>query len=205
MIHKYVSILLLFSLSISTYPTISLSKNENNSNQQALQAFLTFEKQIYDLLDTAMGSLNELGEKPDMKNLYKNVWSAKQKFFDTSLAFTKLKIPPTLPDDIKASLKDIKDSFSTGFDALGASMGYFLQYIDNGNPILFDRFVEKREEGVAFIDGGLTSLASVKMQLSSIEFKLKPNTWIVGKRYLNELQNITPSGNRSIQSQSEGN
>ncbi|MED4732394.1 hypothetical protein P9597_30720 [Aneurinibacillus migulanus] len=205
MIHKYVSILLLFSLSISTYPTISLSKNENNSNQQALQAFLTFEKQIYDLLDTAMGSLNELGEKPDMKNLYKNVWSAKQKFFDTSLAFTKLKIPPTLPDNIKASLKDIKDSFSTGFDALGASMGYFLQYIDNGNPILFDRFVEKREEGVAFIDGGLTSLASVKMQLSSIEFKLKPNTWIVGKRYLNELQNITPSGNRSIQSQSEGN
>ncbi|KIV49932.1 hypothetical protein AM501_30935 [Aneurinibacillus migulanus] len=205
MIHKYVSILLLFSLSISTYPTISLSKNENNSNQQALQAFLTFEKQIYDLLDTAIEPLNELGEKPDMKNLYKNVWSAKQKFFDTSLAFTKLKIPPTLPDDIKASLKDIKDSFSTGFDALGASMGYFLQYTDNGNPILFDRFVEKREEGVAFIDGGLTSLASVKMQLSSIEFKLKPNAWIVGKRYLNELQNITPSGNRSIQSQSEGN
>lgn len=205
MINKYVSILLLLSLSISAYPTISLAKNENDSNQQALQAFLTFEKQIYDLLDTAMEPLNELDEKPDMKNLYKNVLSAKQKFFDTALAFTKLKIPPALPDNIKASLKDIKDSFSTGFDALGASMGYFLQYMDNGNPILFDRFIEKREEGVSFIDGGLTSLASVKMQLSSIEFKLKPNAWIVGKRHLNELQNITPSGSRSIQNQSEGN
>lgn len=160
---RWISVLLLICLSITVRPPIVLAINGNDANQQE---FLTFEKNVYDLVYSAMEPLNELDEKLDAKGLDVVVLSAKLKFTETSAAITKLRVPTALPNEIKTSLMQIKKDLTTGFDALEESMNVFQKYMDNNNPLLFDRFVEKHGQGVSYIDGGITSLKTVRKQLN---------------------------------------
>lgn len=188
LLNKYTAFLLCTAFIICV-PSYAFAEKLNDSNQQV---FLAFERKLLDLLDSGMELLNELdGEfdgKLGEKNLHKIVVSASQTFGGTSLAFAKLKVPAALPDDIKVSLGHIKVYFSAGFKELGESMDCYRQYIESRSPILFEKFIEQRDKGVSHIDGALTSLTTVRMQLNPP--KLKPNAWTVAKRHLYELQSF---------------
>lgn len=182
---KYATILLLFCFSIPVDSPVAFAESGSDLKQQML---LAFENKVFDLLDSGMESLNELDGETDMKRLHYIVLSARQKFDETSRAFAKLMVPIALPGDIKASLVQIKVDLSTGFEALEASMNCFMQYMDNRSPLLFEQFIEQRDQGISHIDGALTSLSTVRMQLNPP--KLKPNAWTVAKKHLYEIQSI---------------
>jgi len=191
---KYVPILLLICFSIFALPLNVIAENRSDSNQQA---FLAFEKKVYDLIDSAVEPLNKLDdENLDMKNFHIIIFSSKSKFAGASLAFAKIVVPSALPNDIKTSLRQVKNDLHTGFESLGESLNAYLQYMVDGNisPHLFDRFIEKRDKGISYIDGGLVLLATVKLQLHSLEYEIKPNPWAATKRHFYDLQSIVASG-----------
>ncbi|PYY29730.1 hypothetical protein [Paenibacillus illinoisensis] len=188
---KYIVILLFSAPNICIHSPVAFAENGIDLNRQVV--FLAFERKAFDLLDSGMEPLNELDEVTldeslDVKKLHNFVVSARQTFGETSLAFAKLKVPAALPDDIKASLGQIKVYFSTGFKELGESLDFYRQYMESRNPLLFEKFIEQRDKGVSHIDGALTLLNTVRMQLNPP--KLKPNAWTVARRHLYELQSI---------------
>lgn len=114
------------------------------------------------------------------------------------MALAKLKVPSALPNDIKTSLEEVKGYLSTGFGMIQEGMNYFAQYIVNRNPILYDRYIEKRDEGILYIDGGLTSLATVRLKFGPPEWIdapkiVIPNAWKVGK-WMERLWGQSPNG-----------
>jgi len=157
----------LICFSISIHPSISLAETENNSKQQA---FLDFEKEIFDLVASSMEPLSKLDKldgKIDEEGLYNIALMAKEEFTKSSLALAKLKVPTVLPDDIKASLEKAKGELSTGFKAMEEGMDYLAQYMVNRNPVLYDKYIERRKKGFLYIDGGLTSLTTVRLRVSN--------------------------------------
>lgn len=129
-----------------------------------------------------MEPLNKLDETLDEESLFNIALSAEQKLAESSLTLAKLKVPSTLPDDIKTSLEKVKGELSIGFKELAKSMNYLAQYIANRNPLLYDKFIEKRDKGSFYIDGGLNSLATVRLRLDALEGSI-PNAWKEGKRH----------------------
>lgn len=185
---KYTAILLCSAPTICVHSPIAFAENGIDLNQQVV--FLAFESTIFDLLDSGMEPLNRLQGAPldeelDAKRLHNIVVSARQTFGEASLAFVKLKVPAALPDDIKESLGLIKVNFSTGFGELEDSMNYYKRYMDSRSPLFFEKFIEQRDKGVTQIDGALTSLSTVRMQLNPP--KLKHNAWTVAKKHLYEF------------------
>lgn len=179
---KYIIVLLLICFSISVHPSMSLAEIGNNSKQQA---FLDFEKKIFDLMASGMEPLSKLDKldgKLDEESLYNIVLLTKEEFSKSSLSIAKLKVPTALPDDIKSSLEKIKGEFSTGFKALEESMNYLAQYMVNLDSIMYDKYIEKRDKGCLYIDGGLTSLATVRLRLDAPKRSI-PNAWKVWKRH----------------------
>lgn len=189
-IHKYLIILLLFVFSFSVYPNVPSAEVKYNSKQQA---FLNFEEKVNKMVTASMEQLNKLDGKIDKKmdkeSLYYIVLSTKQTFAESSKGFAKLEIPNIHSENIKTSLIQIKGDFSFGFKALEESMNYYAQYLDNQSPVLYWKSIKQRDIGITHINGGFTSLTTVKMQLILPEYREIPrNTWEVGKRYLYKLQ-----------------
>ena len=67
-------------------------------------------------------------------------------------------------------------------------MTYFTQYMEDPNPILLDKFIEERNKGFLYIDGGLISLATVRLRLDVPRNKSIPNALKVGKWYFYQLE-----------------
>ncbi len=181
--YRFVICLLLICSLLSISPPLSIAEEKSKH-----QVFFIFEKMVFDLIDSGMEPLKKLDQELDKDEVNHIVLSAKQTFSESSLIFSKLEVPPELPDDIKASLEQIKIEFSTGFKALAESMGYYLQYLDDYSPYMLNQFIEKRDQGFLYIDGGFTSLATVRMQLNPPKMRPNPNTWEVGKRHLYLLE-----------------
>lgn len=102
-------------------------------------------------------------------------------------------MPSNLPKDIRQSLKDVKEYLSIGFYNLEKSMDNLAQYILNQTPILYDRYLEKRDRGFSYIDGGLITLTTAKLKFYPPEWietpkKSIPNAWKVGKEYFYKLE-----------------
>jgi predicted ATP-binding protein involved in virulence len=165
LVHKYVIILVLICFSISIHAPISLAKIENDSKQQA---FSNFEKEIFDLIKSSIESLNKLDEELDEESLYNIALSAEQKLAENSLTLAQLKVPTTLSDDIKTSLEKIKGELSIGFKVLEKSMNQLARYIVKRNPLLYDKFIKNRDKGFLYIDGVLTSLTTIRLQIKQI-------------------------------------
>jgi hypothetical protein len=163
-VHKYVIILVLICFSVSVHPFISLAEIGNDSKRQA---FLGFEKEIFDLIESGIEPLNKLDEGLDEESLYNIALSAEQKLAENSMTLARLKVPTTLSDDIKTSLEKIKGELSIGFKELEKSMNYLAQYIVKRNPLLYDKFINKRDKGFLYIDGALTSLTTVRLRVAN--------------------------------------
>ncbi|WP_205317656.1 hypothetical protein [Oceanobacillus zhaokaii] len=151
---------------------------------------MDFEERIFDLIafgTKPLSKLDKLKGKTDEETLYNIALLAKEKFADSSLTLANLKVPEALPEDIKKPLEEVKTDLSIGFKALEESMNYFAQYIVNRNPIFYDMYIEQRDRGFLYIDGGLTSLTTVRLRLDSPEVP-PPNAWKVGKRNFYELE-----------------
>ncbi|MBS4176756.1 hypothetical protein [Lederbergia citrea] len=194
---KYIFVLIFISFFIFICPPNFLAKDSKQ------EAFLKFEKQIYYLIDSSMEPLNQLSEDQDGESLYHAALATKQKFADNSLVFTKLRVPSALPNDIKTSLEHTKEEILTGFKALEESMDYFAQYIVNREPILYERFIEKRDKGFLYIDGGLTSLATVRLQLDAPKIRSIPNAWKVGRRQFYQLEKNFLQNDKAVPIKSE--
>ena len=183
---KY-KILLLVCFSISVYPSLSLAKIGNDSKP----TFSDFEKRLFDLIDSGIEPLSRLDEKLDEESLYNIALLAEQKLAENSLALSKVKIPAELPADIKLSLEIVKEDLSTGFKALEESINYFAQYLMNRNHLLYDKHIEKRDKGFLYIDGGLTSLTTVRLRLGA-PIIIPNDTSKVWKRYFYQLERVIP-------------
>ena len=183
---KY-KILLLVCFSISVSPSLSLAKIGNDSKH----AFSDFEKELFDLIDSGIEPLSGLDEKLDEESLYKIALLAEKKLAENSLALSKVKIPAALPADIRLSLEIVKEDLSTGFKALEESMDYFAQYLMNRNPLLYDKYIEKRDKGFLYIDGGLTSLTTVRLRLGA-PIIIPNDTSKVWKRHFYQLERAIP-------------
>lgn len=196
-IHKLAIVLML--ICFSSQPSISFAGIGNDLKQQA---FSNFEKKIFDLIDSSMKPLNkfdgELDKGLDEESLFKIILSAKQKFAESSHEISKLKVPNSLPEDLKVSLEQIKGEFYIGFKALEESMNYFAQYMESYNPLLFDTFIEERNKGFLYIDGGLTSLATIRLQVDAPRIRPIPNAWKVGKRLLYQLPMNIPVNDKVV-------
>ena len=164
LVHRYVIILVLICFSIPIHPLISLAKTENDSKQQA---FSKFEKEIFDLIESSIESLNKLDEELDEESLYNIALSAEQKLAENPLALARLEVPATLPDDIKTPLEKAKGELSVGFKSLEKSMNYLAQYIVKRDPLLYDKSIENYDKGFLYIDGVLTSLTTIRLQVTN--------------------------------------
>lgn len=126
--------------------------------------FSDFEKGIFNLIEFSIEPLNKLDEE----SLYNIALSAEQKLAENSLTLAQLKIHTTLSNgDIKTSLEKVKGELSIGLKALEKSMNYLAQYIVNRSPLLYDKFIGKRDMGFLYIDVALTSLTTVRLQVSN--------------------------------------
>lgn len=149
--------------------------------------FLAYESKIYDLIEKGLKPLENLDTAEDNATLKATITEAEKAFGDASTVFSKLNAPHMLPVDVKQPLDDLNKYFSLGFKALERSMGSFLTFLDRRDPAEFDSFVLKLEEGISFIDGGLTSLATQKMRLFPEMFHGK-DTWVLAKKRLYDLR-----------------
>lgn len=184
---KYIIILLLIHSSFFVSPHASLAKTEYDSKQQA---FLNFEDKINNLVSSTvkqlemLDKLDKLNQQMDKQKVYRIVVLTKKVFAESSDHFTKLEIPSILPENIKTSLKVIKVDFTYGFKSLEESMNYYTQYMDTEDPRLYWKSVLKREKGITYINGGFTSLTTVRMQLGIEKYAQEE----VIKSYLYKLQ-----------------
>ncbi|MBU5215087.1 hypothetical protein [Heyndrickxia oleronia] len=124
------------------------------------------------------------------ENLYNITLLAEQKLAEGSLILAKLKIPPSLPDEIKTSLENVKVELLIGFRELEKSMNYLAKYIMYRNPFLYDKFIEKRDMGFLYIDGGLKSLTTVRLRLHAPERTI-PDAWKVSKGRIYQIEKKT--------------
>ena len=164
---NYIIVLLMICFSIFVHPLTFLAKVGNDSKQTA---FLDFEKEVLDLIASSMeplGKLDKLDGKVNEESLYNIALMAKEEFTRNSLILAKLKVPTILPDDIKGSLEKVKSELSIGFKAMEESMDYLAQYMVNRNPVLYDKYIERHKRGFLYIDGGLTSLTTVRLRLDA--------------------------------------
>ncbi|QQZ09968.1 hypothetical protein [Heyndrickxia vini] len=184
---KYVAILLLICLPLSI-PAVSFAQKEEDPR---LQGYLQFEKNIFEIIATSVQPLSTFNEEINEEELYTMITSAKNKFIEGSEQLAELNIPSTLPDDIKLSLNNVKKELSIGFKILNESLFYFSEYIRTRDPNLHRKYITKRNQGFLYIDGGLTSLATVRLRLNAPK-KAIPNTWQVGKGYFYRLEKVIP-------------
>lgn len=185
---KY-KIIMLLICSYALFPTpISLAESGDDSKRQL---FLVFKSGIFDIIESGLEPLNKLDEDLDEESLYSIALSSEQSLAKSSLALSELGVPIALPHDIKILLERAKGEISIGFKALGESMNFFAQYIVYRSPLLYDKSIEKRDKGFLYIDGGLTTLATARLQLDAPEEPIQ-NVWEVGKRRFYQFEKAIP-------------
>ncbi|WP_080875226.1 hypothetical protein [Oceanobacillus timonensis] len=106
---KCVIILLMIFSFIFFPPVISIAKTGNDPEKQA---FLDFEKEIFDLIESNEELLSELAGEAGNKGSFYNIdLKAEQRFEKISSDLIELKVSSVLPDDIRASLEEVKRNY----------------------------------------------------------------------------------------------
>ncbi len=184
--------LLYYSLLILLYtPQI---KAETNIGKQK---FAEFENAIYNQLTFSVEPLYELDmlqDGMDDEDLYDIVVSVEERLMKSVLFLESLEVPHELPNDIKSSLEQIKIDLSIGFSALGESMNYFTQYLENSNTEFYDKYIKSSNKGFLYVGGGITYLTTIRLKLDPPpEWNIPPreeppNVWEVNKEYFYKLE-----------------
>lgn len=187
-INKFIVILLLY-FSAFAFPSLSLAKTDMKLEQQLL---LDFEDKISDLVISSVKPLDNLDKmrgKLSEEELYNLALDVGKNFAVNSKALIQLQVPNALSYDIKVSLETVKNDLSIGFTELEKSMICFARYIANHDPTFYDEYVNKRNKGIRYIDGGLNSLSTVGLQLNVSESSLIDikKAW---KKYLDKLERV---------------
>ncbi len=133
-----------------------------------------------------MEPLNKLYGALNEEEVYNNALSAKQNFIRSSQSLLELKVPIALPDDTKTLIERSKVEIASGLKFLGEGMNYLAQYIASRNPVLYDKYIEKRERGILYVHGGLTTLDSARLQLDASEEPLKIIWEVDEKTFFNQ-------------------
>ncbi|SDN16312.1 hypothetical protein SAMN05518871_103476 [Psychrobacillus sp. OK028] len=160
-----------------------------DSSKQGL--FPDYKKKVLDIIDFGIEPLEKLDGVQNEEDLYNIVLSAEQNLAKSHLDLSELKVPIELPNDTRVLLGRSKEDLSTGLKALEEGMNYYAQYIVKRSPEQYDKYVKKRDKGIRYINGGLTTLTSAELQLDD---PLEPiqSVWEVGKRNLYKLEKAIP-------------
>jgi len=67
---------------------------------------------------------------------------------------------------VQSSLEVIKRDLSIGFTELEESMLCFAKYLAGRDQTFYDEYNQKKDTGLRYIDGGLTSLSTVSLKLN---------------------------------------
>lgn len=182
-------VILLFYSSVFIFPSLSLAKTDMKLEQQLL---LDFEDKISDLVIssvTPLDNLDKMRGKLSEEELYNLALDVGKNFAVNSKALIQLQVPKALSDDIRVSLETVKNDLSIGFTELEKSMICFARYIANHDPAFYDEYVNKRNKGIRYIDGGLNSLSKVGLQLNVSESSLLDikKAW---EKYLDKLERV---------------
>lgn len=147
-------------------PLTTFAKTEMNTEQRL---FISFENKVTDLVITSMELLNNLdkmnGELSE-EELYNLTLNVGEEFATRSKILTQIKVPEKLPDDVQSSLEVVKRDLSIGFTELEESMLCFAKYLAGRDSIFYDEYIQKKDTGLRYIDGGLTSLSTVSLKLN---------------------------------------
>lgn len=205
---KYLAILMLFNSSLF----IPFCTNEVKAEMDIQkQKFNEFENEIYDLLKFSIEPFYELDKLQNTvteRDLYNIAVSVEERFTRSISSLSKLGVPNELPDDIKGSLEQVKVDLSIGFTALGQSMNYFTKHLGNDNPEIYNRYMESRNKGFLYVNGGMTYLTTIKLKFDPPEWgnipegrepeEEAPGVWEVSKEYFYKLEKAIQVSN-SIQ------
>ncbi|MGR5907801.1 hypothetical protein ACT7DL_15200 [Bacillus paranthracis] len=118
-----------------------------------------------ELLNNLNKMNGELSEE-ELYNLTLNVGNVGEEFATRSKILTQIKVPEKLPDDVQSSLEVVKRDLSIGFTELEESMLCFAKYLAGRDSISYNEYIQKKDTGLRYIDGGLTSLSTVSLKLN---------------------------------------
>ncbi|MCU5669119.1 hypothetical protein OCB72_31520 [Bacillus cereus] len=164
-IKKYVVILLSCLLSV-IFPLTILAKTKMNAEQRT---FVNFESKISDLIISSMqllDNLEKMNGKLSEEELYNLALNVREEFATRSKVLSQIKVPEELQNNIQSSLETVKKDLSIGLTELEESMLCFAQYLAGRDQIVYDEYIQRKNTGFRYINGGLTSLSTIALQLN---------------------------------------
>lgn len=178
---KRYSVILFSCLLGLVLPLTTFANTEMNIEQRL---FINFENKVSDLVITSMELLNNLdkmnGELSE-EELYNLTLNVGEEFATRSKILTQMKVPKKLSDNVQSSLEVVKRDLSIGFTELEESMLCFAKYLAGRDSISYDEYIQKKDTGLRYIDGGLTSLFTVSLKLNIPASRLNPIKEILKK------------------------
>ncbi|KXY25967.1 hypothetical protein [Bacillus sp. FSL K6-0067] len=164
-VNKYSVILFSCLLSLIS-PLITFAKTEMNTEQHL---FISFENKVSDLVITSMellSNLDKMNGELSEEELYNLTLNVGEEFATRSKILTQIKVPKELPDNIQSSLEIVKRDLSIGFTELEESMLCFAKYLAGRDQTFHDEYIQRKNTGLRYIDGGLTSLSTISLKLN---------------------------------------
>lgn len=154
------------------------------------QLFNFYEKKIFDLIERGLEPLLNIEMAEGNNKLSIAITSAAKTCGQTSVIFEKLKVPSGFSLETRQSLREINHYFSAGFRALEQGIRAFSEYLKYQSPQTFDIFVLYYEQGILLIEGGLTSLTTIKMELNTKDFSQGKNRWMLRTNFRIQIANL---------------
>ncbi|MFC5602223.1 hypothetical protein [Sporosarcina koreensis] len=154
--------LICFCVILST--SVYAAENEDSVFQEV---FLNYQRKVLNIINIGVEPLKKFDGVVDDHELYDLALSAEHKLAESSRMLSELKIPIALPDDTKTLLGRSKEELTIGLKSLSESMNYFVRFIENPSPPLYDNYIVKRDKGINYVHGGLTTLTTAKLQLDA--------------------------------------
>lgn len=152
----------------SATPTASPSPNLQHQElvKSFEQQFLATEKPATQALDKVEKDFASLATgNVSVFDLYTTVRRARQAAEEVRLAYSDLKAPKELPNDIQNLLKEVTDAAKTAYYLKGEALDHALKFLDNKKPSDLDGFKQKIAQATfMMLQGGLT-LAQAKQNV----------------------------------------
>lgn len=170
-INKY-SVILFSCLFVLISPLTVFAKAEVNIEQRL---FINFENKVSDLVITGMellSNLDKMNGEISEEELYNLALNVGEEFSTRSKVLNQIKVSEKLSDDVQSSLEVVKRDLSIGFTELEESMLCFAKYLAGRDQTFYDEYIQKKNTGLRYIDGGLTSLYTVSLKLDIPVFRL---------------------------------
>ncbi|HDR3902328.1 TPA: hypothetical protein QCO88_004979 [Bacillus cereus] len=153
-------------------PLTAFAKAEMNIEQRL---FISFENKVSDLVITGMellSNLDKMNGEISEEELYNLALNVGEEFSTRSKILNQIKVPEKLSDNVQSSLEVVKRDLSIGFTELEEGMLCFAKYLAGRDQTFYDEYIQKKNTGLRYIDGGLTSLYKVSLKLDIPVFRL---------------------------------